>query len=216
NVVIFGGAGAGKSSLINLIAGTETARTSPDGLGCTSETKEYVHGISIQNKTLKVKLLDTAGLDEGSEGTVPDKECQRRLEKLLRDLRKQDGIHLLMYCVQGSKNGERAIKALRRNYKLCHSAVEGQVPIVLVVTCLENKTPEMEQWWKDNEKSISKFGMTFAGHACITTLTINKDATDELQQRHDQSYEAVCKLFEICCTRCIAFKRLLCCYVTNS
>jgi hypothetical protein len=30
-------------------------------MGCTAGTKEYVHDISVQNKTLKVKLLDTAG-----------------------------------------------------------------------------------------------------------------------------------------------------------
>jgi hypothetical protein len=47
--------------LVNLIARTEAAPTSPDAMGCTDGTKEYVHDISIQDKILKVKLLDTAG-----------------------------------------------------------------------------------------------------------------------------------------------------------
>jgi len=61
NVVIFGETGVGKSSLVNLIARTQKARTSPDALGCTTKTEVY--DVLIQNnfKTLKVKLFDTAG-----------------------------------------------------------------------------------------------------------------------------------------------------------
>ncbi|KAG1741504.1 P-loop containing nucleoside triphosphate hydrolase protein [Suillus paluster] len=193
NVVIFGEAGAGKSSLVNLIVGTDAAPTSCDTLGCTTGTDLYMHDIRIRNKTLKLNLFDTAGLGEGSEGTVPDEVAQRGLEKLLRKLTKKDGIHLLMYCVHGTKG----IKALCRNYEICNSEVEERVQIVLVVTGLEDKQPEMEQWWKDNEQTISHLGMTFAGHACITALNI-EDASGRHKQRHDQSYHAVRKLIEEC------------------
>jgi tRNA U34 5-carboxymethylaminomethyl modifying GTPase MnmE/TrmE len=59
NVVIFGETGAGKSSLINLVVGTQTALTSGDAMGCT--TKTNVYDVFIQNETLKVKLFDTVG-----------------------------------------------------------------------------------------------------------------------------------------------------------
>lgn len=192
NVVIFGETGAGKSSLINLIAGTQVALTSCDAVGCTTESNVY--DVSIQNKTLQVKLFDTVGLGEGPEGKVSDKDARRFLKKLLRDLMKQTEIHLLMYCVRGV----RVTKALCRNYNLIRSEVKEKVPIVLVATNLEDKGPEMEEWWRDNERSISNFGMTFAGHACITTATINKYARDTLKQRHKQSYHAVCQLIEQC------------------
>jgi tRNA U34 5-carboxymethylaminomethyl modifying GTPase MnmE/TrmE len=61
NIVIFGETGAGKSSLVNLITGTQSAPTSSDALGCTTKTTVYEHDIVVQNKTLKVKLFDTAG-----------------------------------------------------------------------------------------------------------------------------------------------------------
>ncbi|KAG0704670.1 P-loop containing nucleoside triphosphate hydrolase protein [Suillus ampliporus] len=192
NVVVFGETGAGKSSLINLICRARTAQTSCDAIGCTTETNMY--DVLIQNMVLKVKLFDTAGLDESSEGAVPAEEARRVLKKLLRSLMERGDVHLLIYCVRGTR--ER--RALRRNYKLIRSQVKERIPIVLVVTGLENQKPEMEDWWKNNEQFMSELGMTFAGHACVTTVAINEDAGDRLKQRHDQSYHAVCKLIEQC------------------
>ncbi|KAG2053031.1 hypothetical protein BDR06DRAFT_485597 [Suillus hirtellus] len=141
------------------------------------------------NERLKVKLVDTAGLDEGPRGTVPDKEARRILKKLLRTLMQQGNIHLVMYCVRG----ERDIRTLRRNYELIRSQVKRKVPIALVVTCLESYQPEMEDWWKVNKRAISNFGMTFADHACITTATMTGPT---FKNRRTQSYDAVCKLIE--------------------
>ncbi|KAG1723932.1 P-loop containing nucleoside triphosphate hydrolase protein [Suillus lakei] len=188
SIVIFGEAGAGKSSLINLIAETTIAVTSPDTGGCT--TGINTHEILIpknQNETLKVKLVDTPGLDEGPRGTVPDKEARSILKELIRTLIKQDDIHLIVYCVRA----ERVIRTLRRNYDLIHSQVKKKVPIVLVVTCLESYEPEMEEWWRVNERTISNVGMKFAGHACVTTES-------KVMERRNQSYDAVCKLIEQC------------------
>ncbi|KAG1720257.1 P-loop containing nucleoside triphosphate hydrolase protein [Suillus lakei] len=189
NVVIFGEAGAGKSSLVNLIAGTNTAMTSSDAGGCTTATN--VHEVSIQNEMLKVKIFDTPGLDEGPRGTVSDEEARRILKSLTRTLMKQGEIHLIIYCVRG----QRAIQALCRNYEFIRSQAKRKVPIVLVVTCLESYQPDMEEWWRDNEQTISNFGMTFVGHACITTDVMTKFNVIE---RRNQSYDAVCKLIEQC------------------
>lgn len=187
NVVICGEAGSGKSSLVNMIAGTNMAVTSSDAGGCTAGTNMY----DVSMKMSKVKLVDTAGLDEGPRGTVPDKEARRILKILLRSLMERGDIHLIVYCVRG----ERAIRTLRRNYDLIRSQVKRKVPIVLVVTCLESYQPEMEDWWRVNERSISNLGMTFAGHACITTATMTRPM---FMERRAQSYDAVCKLIEQC------------------
>ncbi|KAG1723930.1 P-loop containing nucleoside triphosphate hydrolase protein [Suillus lakei] len=189
NVVIFGETGAGKSSLVNLIARKNTAVTSSDVMGCTTGTNE--HEILIQDESLKVKLFDTAGLDEDPRGTVPDKEARRILKKHIGTLMEQDDIHLIMYCVRA----ERVIRTLRRNYDLIHSQVKRKVPIVLVVTCLEFYEPDMEEWWRVNERTISNLGMTFAGHACITTAMMTGS---KVMERRNQSYDAVCKLIDQC------------------
>ncbi|KAG2092823.1 P-loop containing nucleoside triphosphate hydrolase protein [Suillus discolor] len=193
-IVVCGESGSGKSSLINLIAGTNVAKTSPDAVGCTTGTNVYDSDklTSRQAGTLKVKLIDTAGLDEGMEGTVSDKEARKTLKTLLRTQTEQGNVHLIMYCVRGGKK----IQTLRRNYELIRSQVKSKVPIVLVVTCLEFYRPEMEDWWKVNEKTISDLRMIFAGHACITTME-----TEELMfvERRNQSYDAVCNLIKQCC-----------------
>ncbi|KAG1820665.1 P-loop containing nucleoside triphosphate hydrolase protein [Suillus variegatus] len=189
SVVICGESGSGKSSLVNLIAGTNTAVTSCDAGGCTTTTN--VHDVLILNETLKVKLFDTVGLNEGPRGIVPDKDARRILKKLLRTSMEQGDLHLVMYCVRG----EREIRTLRRNYELIRSQVKTKVPIVLVVTCLESYQPDMENWWRVNQQTISNFGMTFAGHACITTATMTGPTSVELRT---QSYNALCELIKQC------------------
>ncbi|KAG1723931.1 P-loop containing nucleoside triphosphate hydrolase protein [Suillus lakei] len=188
SVVIFGESGAGKSSLVNLIARMNMAVTSCDAGGCTAKTN--VHEILIQNELLKVKLFDTPGLDEGPRGKVPDEEARRILKELIRTRMEQGDIHLIVYCVRG----ERGVQSLCRNYEFIHSRVKGKVPIVLVVTC--SRKPEMEEWWKVNERTILNVGMKFAGHACVTTAMMTKsNGTEELRK---QSCNAVCKLIEQC------------------
>jgi small GTP-binding protein len=192
NVVIFGESGVGKSSLVNLIAGKNSAVTSSSAGGCTTEASAHDSKILIQNEMLKVQLFDTPGLNEGRRGTVPDKEARRVLKKLVQTLMKQGDIHLIIYCVRG----ERVIRTLRQNYKFIDSQVKKKVPIVLVVTSLESYEPDMEQWWRLNENDISKHGMTFAGHACVTTGLITQSRVTE--RGRNQSYEAVCKLIAQC------------------
>jgi predicted GTPase len=171
-----------------LIAGENIAVTSSDASGCTAGTNAYDISM-IRKETMKVKLVDTAGLDEGPRGTVPDKEARRILRKLLRTMTEQGDIHLVVYCVRG----ERAVRTLRRNYELIRSQVKKKkVPIILVITCLESYKPEMEDWWTVNERTISNLGMTFAGHACITTETM----TSMHMERRTKSYHVVCKLIE--------------------
>jgi tRNA U34 5-carboxymethylaminomethyl modifying GTPase MnmE/TrmE len=61
NIVIAGETGAGKSSLVNLITTMQTATTSQDTTGCTTEPTVYEHDVVVQNKSIKVQLFDTAG-----------------------------------------------------------------------------------------------------------------------------------------------------------
>ncbi|KAG1844468.1 hypothetical protein F4604DRAFT_1821421 [Suillus subluteus] len=59
NIVLFGQPGAGKSSLINLMAGEAVARTSSDMRSCTLQWQQYP--ITFNGKSYNV--FDTVGLE---------------------------------------------------------------------------------------------------------------------------------------------------------
>lgn len=181
NVVIFGDSGSGKSSVINAIAQTQLAKTSSSATGCTFAYAR--HKVEISGQTFV--LFDTAGLNEGTAGTVPAAKADENLKSLLHELMnpKSDGIGLLVYCVRST----RARRALIRNYNVFYSAIcRKKVPIVVVVTGLENE-PDMESWWDTNGKEFKNRGMHFEDHACVTTLHKHSGISDVFTRRIEES-----------------------------
>jgi hypothetical protein len=80
---------------------------------------------------------------------------------------KSDGIGLLVYSVRSVK----VSRALFQNYNLVYSTIcRKKVPIVIVVTGLENQEPTMDSWWDTKGKEFEKCGMHFEDHVCVTTL----------------------------------------------
>lgn len=196
----------GKSSLINLIMGRDAAKTSPDALACTTTHAPYDVMIGGQcfrlwdtagmySFTLRVLVQNglmilTSGLIEGSEGTVPAAVAKRNLTKFLRGLNQEDGVHLLIYCVRGT----RATKALRTDYKIFSAVIrDSKVPTIVVVTCLEDFRPVMKEWWHKNKDELATYGMQFSGYACVTTLKDEPAESPDIHQRRAQSYEDVCR-----------------------
>jgi len=160
NVLVFGETGTGKSSLINMIAGSDIAGVSGDALGYTFGSKAYE--VSIDGTI--VRLWDTAGLNEGEHGTVPAENAMQNLQGLVHKLK--GGVSLLVYCVRGT----RFRNIMQVNYDLFYGIIcQKQVPVVIVVTGLENESP-MESWWAENGGELESHGMKFAGHACVTMI----------------------------------------------
>ena len=194
NIVVFGESGVGKSSLINLIAGRSIAATSSGAKGCTFRHKKY----ELQVDDTPYAIWDTAGLDEGAYGTVPAEIAEEHLRQLLRDLTRAHGIHLLVYCVRAS----RLRKTLLSNYNLFYSAIcRKKVPIVVVVTGLENYEEEMQDWWTANETEFATLKMHFDGHACVTTLNADKVNSPILKKRCHASRQVVLDLIATACAR---------------
>ncbi|KAF5348296.1 hypothetical protein D9756_010511 [Leucocoprinus leucothites] len=169
NIIVFGGRGAGKSSIINMLVGKDDARTGHDAIGATAENVPYETSI----KGSKYKLWDTAGLNEGVRGKVPTNEAFHKLGDLILTLSGDDseGVSLLVYCIFGSRFG---LDHTRYNYDIfVRKICENKVPVVMVITGLENEEP-MEGWWTKNEKEF--LGMPLKGHACVTAIKGRKDA----------------------------------------
>ena len=181
----------GKSSLINTIAGEKLSETSSSAVGCTLDYKRHLLKLGDQ----RFAIWDTAGLDEGTQGTVPAEKAEAYLKQLLHDLAKTNGIDLLIYCVRGT----RVRSALLTNYHLFYSAIcRKKVPIAIVITGLENQEGNMDTWWLRNEKQFSALQMRFDNYACVTTLESSMENAT-LEERRRISKTALIKMITSTC-----------------
>jgi tRNA U34 5-carboxymethylaminomethyl modifying GTPase MnmE/TrmE len=175
NIVIFGETGAGKSSVINLMAGKQIAHISPDSHRCTLHWTE--HPITFENGT-RYKVFDTVGLEEPRLQTKDYLTAISNAYGLINTLKERGGIDLLLFCIRGG----RVTATLQNNYRLFFEFLcEEEVPLVLVVTNLEREV-NMEDWYTRNVSHLEKHNIRSAGHACIT-------ARIHLDGRHRDKYE---------------------------
>ncbi|KAG2153886.1 hypothetical protein DEU56DRAFT_771630 [Suillus clintonianus] len=175
NIVIFGETGAGKSSVINLMAGQQIAHISPDSHRCTLQWTEYP--ITFENGT-QYQVFDTVGLEEPRLQTGEYLSTITNACGLINTLRARGGVNLLLFCIRGG----RVTATMQSNYRLFFEFLcEEKVPLALVVTNLERET-DMEDWYTRNVDHLEKYNIRSAGHACIT-------AANSLDGRHKDKYK---------------------------
>ena len=183
NIVLFGQSGAGKSSVVNLIAGREVAETSLDMVPCTMHWKE--HPITFDGYTYNV--FDTMGLEENKLEKKQYLDAITNAYNLIAKLQDEGGIHMLLFCVRAG----RFTSPIQNNYRLFYEFFcEKKVPIGLVLTGLERE-PDMDNWWTKFKSSFDDHGVLVDGHACITAV----NGPDERhQQLYEESRRLVCDL----------------------
>ena len=162
NIVLFGEMGAGKSSVVNLIMGSDVAPTSSGASSCTLDAKEYK--VTIQGRDFRI--FDTVGLNEPHSLRDPDRliGAINKAYCLIKSLSDSGGINLLVFCV---RRGRLTVNT-QQNYKLFHDFLcHKKVPIALVVTHLEHEE-HMEDWWPNNQAHFTECGIHILDHACIT------------------------------------------------
>ncbi|KAG2030478.1 P-loop containing nucleoside triphosphate hydrolase protein [Suillus americanus] len=181
NVVLFGQGAAGKSSLVNLIAGENVAKTSSDVTHCTLQWKSY----SVTFNGDSYNVFDTVGLDEPQLGIPQYLNAIENAYSLIQNLETQGGIDLLLFCMRVG----RLTATHRSNYRLFNEFLcEKKIPIVIAITHLENEPEEMDAWWDRNKATFRHQEFYVAGHACITAIKGNRP------DRYEQSRITIRKL----------------------
>ncbi|KAG1779513.1 P-loop containing nucleoside triphosphate hydrolase protein [Suillus placidus] len=181
NIVLFGQAGAGKSSLVNLMAAKDVASTSNDLESCTLRWKEY----PIEFGGESYKVFDTVGLEEPQLGIPQYLDTIENAYSLIQHLERQGGVDLLLFCMRAG----RLSSTLQSNYRLFYEFLcDKKVPIVIAITNLEIEGREMDDWWKRNEELFRRYEIRVAGHACITAIKGN------YEDRYEESRTTVRKL----------------------
>ncbi|KAF9522885.1 P-loop containing nucleoside triphosphate hydrolase protein [Crepidotus variabilis] len=188
NVLLFGETGSGKSSVVNMLAGREVARTSSGAAGCTFRSEPF--GINIGGTNFVVH--DTAGLDEGDQGRVPKSTAIVQLYSLMKRL--DDGVSLLIFVMKAP----RIKDSYAKNWALFNDVIcRSKVPISIVVTGLEQED-DMDSWWNSNQDHFRRNGMYPVARACITAIKgkLRRSGTYVLQEEYDESRDKVQKLIK--------------------
>ncbi|KIK34970.1 hypothetical protein CY34DRAFT_812527 [Suillus luteus UH-Slu-Lm8-n1] len=160
NIVIFGESGVGKSSVINLLAGRQVAKTSPDTKHCTLRYEAY----NITIRDVPYRIYDTAGVDGNRMDPSGFLDAVTNADKLMKELRDRGGVHLLLYCIKAGRIPPTFIT----NYRLFYEFFfEEKIPVALIVTHLEREDP-MDHWYTRNKGSFDRHAVKCVDHACIT------------------------------------------------
>src|SRR5262245_1317152 len=112
NVIVFGEAGAGKSSVVNMLSGGKSASTSDRALGRTFDNVPYEKTIS----GMKFRIFDTIGLNEATPWSEIPRDVGPGLRLLIQQL--ADGVSLLVHVVRAP----RVTETTEQNYRMFYQS----------------------------------------------------------------------------------------------
>jgi energy-coupling factor transporter ATP-binding protein EcfA2 len=146
-VLVFGATGSGKTSLCNVLTG-RTRPTDNDARGVTSRSHSYA---PFEAQGHRIELIDTVGLHESTEGTVPADKAIFELVELLEKAR--DGFSLLIHVTRAT----RITKEHEDDYAFfVKKMTQGRIPVILAVAGCENEHP-MGAWVERNRSAFASY-----------------------------------------------------------
>ncbi|KAF8836429.1 hypothetical protein BDN67DRAFT_332982 [Paxillus ammoniavirescens] len=157
DILFLGETDIGKN-IIDVIAGQGEGGTPPNGAG-GSTPRSDVREVQLDNKTFRLHIAPSL---------VSVVAAKQRFQDLLRDLRKNGGPHLLVYCIDGSQSTSW-IEATHGAISSCFT-LPFSIPTVAVVTGVWDLA-QQESWWSDNQTLFANQGVRFAGHAFIPMMS---------------------------------------------
>jgi len=146
-VLVFGATGSGKTSLCNVLTG-RTRPTDNDAHGATCKSHTY---LPFEAQGHRIELIDTVGLHESTEGTVPADKAIIELVELLE--KAKDGFSLLIHISRAT----RITKEHEDDYAFfVKKMTQGRIPVILAVAGCENEHP-MSAWVERNRPAFSSY-----------------------------------------------------------
>ncbi|KAF8440370.1 P-loop containing nucleoside triphosphate hydrolase protein [Boletus edulis BED1] len=144
HVALVGVTGVGKSTLVNVLAGSNRANVTNDVMPCTAQPDCY----DIEKEGVRYTLWDTRGLNEASQqgGASPIArffrflravpEADRELQRFLRG--KNPRISLILFCIEAEKI---QVDAQWKNYdKIYVKFCKRKIKVAVVVTRMDSNT----------------------------------------------------------------------------
>ncbi|HRQ45776.1 MAG TPA: GTPase domain-containing protein [Rhodocyclaceae bacterium] len=146
-VLVFGATGSGKTSLCNVLTGL-TRPTDNDARGVTSKSHAYVP-FTVEGH--RIELIDTVGLHESTEGTVPADKAIIEIVELLK--KAKDGFSLLIHVSRAT----RITKEHEDDYAFfVKKMTRGRIPVILAVAGCENED-SMGDWVERNRSAFASY-----------------------------------------------------------
>lgn len=164
--------GVGKSSLINLLVGTNVAQTPYSVESLVFDIRQYpIH---------QFNFFDIPGYNSATKKN--SKETLQELQAFANTV-ESNGISLIIYVMKKGRINEVS----RKYYKyFVKNYCQGRVPVLLMITHCEGDK-DMASWYCLNNKIFAQRGMQFNGVVSgCTSNPYNLDLEPELFQLHDR------------------------------